>query len=316
MFELELQGLTELNDVMADGRKRPWREHKMSNELLSLAYDNINPKKAERLRECATFLSYKKTENGMRLDRANFCRVRLCPVCQWRRSLKVFGQTCKVLDAYESKGKHAYAMLTLTLKNCEADELKACIDGMTKAWDRMTRTAKWKRVVLGWYRGTEVTHNLDANTYHPHFHVLLAFRKSYFTSRYYMKHEEWRDMWKQALRIDYDPVVSIEKCYGSNAAAIAEVTKYSTKPDDFLIPDDWDLTEESVRVLDAALDRRRFVAFGGELAKIRQELALEDPEQGDLVHVEDDASAAASGAVFTYFWYSGYRQYYGGMEQV
>ena len=45
-----IQELEVLNDIMADGRQRPWREHKMANELLSLAYDNINPDKAARLR--------------------------------------------------------------------------------------------------------------------------------------------------------------------------------------------------------------------------------------------------------------------------
>lgn len=310
-----IQELEVLNDIMADGRQRPWREHKMANELLSLAYDNINPDKAARLRECATFLSYKKTDKGLRLDRANFCRVRLCPICQWRRSLKVFGQTCKVINAYEEKAKHAYAMLTLTVKNCEVDELTDTISAMLKAWDRMSRTAQWKKVVLGWYRGTEITHNLEADTYHPHFHVLLAFRKSYFTSRYYLKHEQWRDMWRAAMRLDYDPVVSIEKCYGGNAAAIAEVTKYSTKPSDYIIPDDWDLTESAVAVLDKALDKRRFVAYGGEFSEIRKQLNLDDPESGDLIHVDDDAALAAEGKILTYFWYSGFRQYWGGKEK-
>lgn len=287
----------------------------MANELLSLAYDNVNPYKAQRLRECATFLSYKKTDSGLRLDRANFCRVRLCPVCQWRRSLKVFGQTCKVIRAYEEKEKHAYAMLTLTVKNCSAADLSQTITSMLKGWDRMTRITQWKRVVLGWYRGTEITHNLTDDTYHPHFHVLLALRKSYFTSRYYIKHDEWCLMWQKAARLDYNPIVSIEKCYGSNAAAIAEVTKYSTKPSDYIIPDDWDLTEESVATLDAALDRRRFVAYGGEFSEIRKQLHLDDPENGDLIHVEDDATMASEGKILTYFWYSGYRQYYGGREE-
>ena len=317
------ENLQVLCDVGRDGRVRPWKEHKMANELLSLAYQEIDESKAARLRECATWLSYRKENSGvLKLSRANFCRVRLCPVCQWRRSLKAFGQTTKIIKAYESEKQHSYAMLTLTAKNCTADELSTVIDNLMAAWGRLTRRTPWLKVVLGWYRGLEVTHNTDPmsaayDTYHPHFHVLLAFRKSYFTSRYYLPQAEWARLWRESLRCDYDPIVDIRKCRpdstGSLAAATAEVTKYSTKSGDFIIPDDWDLTVETVRTLDKALNKRRFIAFGGELGELHRKLNLSDPEEGDLVHIDDENEECGEPAPeFMYFWYSGYRQYMGG----
>ena len=44
---------------------------------------------------------------------------------------------------------------------------------------------KVKNVVIGYFRGLEVTHNLDKNsndydTYHPHFNIILMVNKSYF----------------------------------------------------------------------------------------------------------------------------------------
>lgn len=59
----------------------------MQNEYLATAYDEIDQRVAERLRTCATRLIYGIGEDGKRrLRAANFCRVRLCPICQWRRS--------------------------------------------------------------------------------------------------------------------------------------------------------------------------------------------------------------------------------------
>ena len=45
-----------LQDTSPTGKVRPWSKYKMANELLSLAYDSIDPHKAERLRGCATWL--------------------------------------------------------------------------------------------------------------------------------------------------------------------------------------------------------------------------------------------------------------------
>lgn len=288
----------------------------MHNELLALAYDGIDPAKAERLRGCATWLCYKHGENGLKLDDANFCRVRLCPVCQWRRSLKVYAQTQQVIEAYDKEQPHSYAMLTLTVQNCDGDRLKATIDQMMQSWDRMSRRAPWKKVVLGWYRGLEITHNVNPDsasydTFHPHFHVLLAFRQSYWTSRYYSRQEQWVELWRDALRTEYTPIVDIRKCKVSTAAAVAEVSKYTTKTGDYLIPDDWDLTVETVRLLDRVLDGRKLTAYGGELARVHKALHLDDAENGDLVHADADAvSEDKIAATVLFNWYSGYRQYY------
>ena len=290
----------------------------MANEMLSLAYQDFDERKAERLRTCASWLSYKKTVDGLKLDRANFCRVRLCPICQWRRSLKVFGQTCKIVQAFERESQHSYALLTLTLKNCRGEELKSSIDLLMTAWNRLTRTAAWNKVVLGYVRGMEVTHNVDYtspnfDTYHPHFHVLIALRKSYFTSRDYIRQSEWSALWKRCLRIEYVPIVDIRKCKSDRAGAIAEVTKYTTKSSDYLIPDDWDLTSDAVIILDRALDHRRFVAFGGALAELHKKLNLDDPDEGDLIHVDDENNVDVDAAAeFLFVWHCGFKQYYGG----
>lgn len=65
----------------------------------------------------------------------------------------------------------------------------------------------------------EVTHNTqygtkNFDTYHPHFHVLIAVNKSYFTSRDYLSQARWTAAWQQALQVDYTPIVDVRRIKG------------------------------------------------------------------------------------------------------
>lgn len=286
----------------------------MANTLLALAYDDVNERKAERLRECAVFLEFTVLEDGnKKLKTMNSCRVRLCPLCAWRRSLKVYHNTKAIMTALE--GKYAFLFLTLTVRNCKGSELSETIDLMMAAWNRFVQRKAIKQAVKGWYRGLEITHNTDPkspnyDTFHPHFHVAIAVNKSYFKNRQYISQEAWVDMWQQSAKLDYKPIVDIRKTYGNTAKDVAEVAKYSVKDGDFIFPDDWDLTVDTVRTLDEALNNRRFVAYGGEFKELHKLLNLEDEEDGDLIHVDEDSStAAATDKTQFFFWHTGYNQY-------
>lgn len=286
----------------------------MANEMLSIAYEEVNSRKAERLRECGGFLSFVIKEDGTKkLKHMDSCRVRLCPLCAWRRSLKVHAHTTQILDAME--GDYAYVFLTLTVKNCTGEELSDTIDLMMAAWQRLTQRKAVRKAVKGWYRGLEVTHNVNHlspsyDTFHPHFHTLLAVNKSYFTGRDYLSKDAWTDLWRQSLKADYEPVLDVRRVKGNNSKAVAEAAKYTVKDADYIIPDDWDLTVETVRILDAALDGRRLVAYGGAMKEWHKKLNLDDEVDGDLVNVgEEETDAAETTREEAYFWHTGYSQY-------
>ena len=75
-------------------------------------------------------------------------------------------------------------------------------------------------------------------TAHPHFHVLLLVKPSYF-SRDYIKKSEWQKQWQMALRSDYVPVIDVRSAKsnsesGSTPAsdaksAVVEAAKYAAK---------------------------------------------------------------------------------------
>lgn len=111
------------------------------------------------------------------------------------------------------------------------------------------------------------------------------------------------------MRIDYDPVVNVKRVKGDTAKAVAEAAKYSVKASDIIIPDDWDLTVDALRTLDAALHQRRLVAFGGRLKEVHAALKLDDTENGDLVHTSNQDISGEGWKRISFAWYSGYRQY-------
>jgi hypothetical protein len=140
---------------------------------------------------------------------------------------------------------------------------------------------------------------------HPHFHVLLMVKPSYF-HKGYLSQAKWTELWAASLRIDYTPVVHVKKVnpapghegrLGADiAAAVLEVLKYGVKESDLMGDRDW-LVE-----LTRQLHKTRAVAIGGIL---RNYLREEDPD--DLIHDEDSSELAESIADSPKFYF-GWRE--------
>jgi plasmid rolling circle replication initiator protein Rep len=480
-------GVIFLEDKSSSGRARPWAKKKKSNVILediyrslSLFDDDYYSAKADRLHDCASVLVFNQLEKDslerLQLDHMTSCRVRLCPMCAWRRTLKIGSHARKIFSYLETdakyKDKYTYLFLPLTVPNCVGEELSNTIDWLMLSFARLMDRIEVKRVVHGWYRGLEVTHNhvvgsKSYNTYHPHFHVILVVEKSYLdkqdASRGYITQSQWQRLWGESLgwfkhqkfmnqkeyvnkilgdfkkykkykqytynwekvdvsklpkkqqeyiathlwnqwvlkmkrtkprphivtrRLDqaeycqlikkysnphgvlceaermlavksvgnerkncvkygfspsewlynhnYDNMVSLfanrlmlqvdiraVKPKDKNANSdnplersglinsICEITKYTVKEKDYIMPYDWELSSSVVSVLDSALANRRLVAWGGLLAKVRELLQLDDEIDGDLTHIDDDSLLPTDKEVMQacFFWNVGYQQY-------
>jgi len=304
-----------LIDKTKTGKSRFWSERKTHNLILSEAYKFVDIRKSERLSDCAGWLVFKKFDNGdKKLDKADFCRIRLCPICSWRRSLKIFGQMHKIMSAMKTEGQYSFIFLTLTVANCKKDQLNSQLDAMMSGWKNLIKYKAIKTVVKGWYRGLEVTHNTDIgsksyDTYHPHFHAVFAVPTWYFTHKSYLSKDEWADYWKKAMGLEYEPVVDVRKVKGDTVGAVLEATRYTVKTEDYIIADDWDLSVDAVRVLDKALHKRRLVAFGGIMKDLHKSLNLDDAIDGDLLHIQDENLSEDNYRLVRYVFSIGYNQY-------
>lgn len=278
-------------------------------------------KKAKVAAECVpgNGVTFYRVDGKRFISRAFFCRNRLCGMCQDRRLFKVFGQVSKILRYLESQKHYGYILLTLTQKNVPGEELGAEIDRLNEAWKRFSVLDPFKRAVKGYYKAMEIRHNVSCksknfNTYHPHFHCLIAVNVSYFTGKKYISRAQWQEMWKAAARLDYLPEVNVKRVKEAGKksllSAVVETAKCAVKADDYIMPEDWDFTTETVELLERVLHNRRFVAFGGIMKDAKKALSLDDAENGDLISVGgDDVEIIEDNPVYTYYWNSGYSQY-------
>jgi plasmid rolling circle replication initiator protein Rep len=304
-----------LHDVSSAGKVRPWYEKKEASTYLSYAYQEVNQRKAERVCECASMLMFRVSEGKpMRLHSMNSCRVKLCPMCQWRRSLKIAANVAKVIEGMKAEKDWAYIFLTLTVRNCTGADLKKTLDDMSEGWQRFSQRVMFKKAVKGYFKAIEVTHNVNPlsasyDTYHPHFHVLMAVNPSYFKKKEYIRHCLWNFLWRRSMRLDYIPIVDVRRVKGKKGGIIAEVAKYSVKEDEYLIKHDWDLTVETVKALDDALGDRRMISYGGKMSDWHKKLNLDDDEDGDLVNVGEEEETVAGEKELAFAWI-GYNQTY------
>lgn len=256
----------------------------------------------------------------MKIKHAESCRVRLCPLCSWRRSIKIHTHMRKILEHMQEENKYEYLLLTFTVPNVTADKLNNKIDELMTAWNRLQTYKRYKIAVKGWYRGLEITHNVNSlsssyDTYHPHFHCIIAVNKSYFTDKQYIKRDEWLEMWQRATRDSSITQVDVRKVKAKKGkdptnivGAVCETTKYTVKNEDYILPNNWELTLESVATLDKALANRRLVAFGGVMKEWHKKLNLDDEIDGDLIEDGEDINGELLEEL-TYCWHVGYQQY-------
>lgn len=295
-----------LEDVSQTGKPRKWKEHKQNNLRLAELYREAN-KQFPRLissarlwdmEQCANSLEFIRYADGSKkLKQAYFCRNRLCPMCQWRRSLKLFGQVSQISDllAVQYTGIR-FLFVTFTQANISGTDLKSEFDKINKAFAKLTDKTKnraaargLQKSMLGYIKSVEVTYNSKTHTYHPHLHCIFAVQPTYF-KKGYISAAGWRALWRDMLGLDYLPQVHVEAIKtGTDKKAVAELTKYPAKVTSIL-----DLPQaDAVQVL-ADLTRfcrnRRFVSFGGCFKAAKQELHLQDVEakDADLITTVDN----------------------------
>lgn len=315
--------------------KYPWREKKQRTvEVAGLYRLGHDDKYADRAMSCSTWLQYLANLGGDKrtLQAFNACHLRLCPLCANRRARLMTVRLIKILKAVKAEHPTATLLfLTLTVRNCEGDELRDTLTLLTKAWKKLIDRRPVKRAIKGWFRAIEITRNQKDGTYHPHIHAILAVEPDYFKRNkgLYILHSRdektpssykgpfWVDMWAECLKADYLPSVRISRAKGKGSnqkdtdaaslSAALEAAKYATKDAEFIdakIP----AVERAdvLRTYTDALRGKRLVALGGWLADAAGDVDLED--DGDLVHDEDgdgDLTAATAELLEVYGWHFG-----------
>ena len=95
--------------------------------------------------------------------------------------------------------KYNFLFVTFTIKNPKITDLKVTLSLMNRAVNRMFKRDRFKKVILGGVRSTEITRGKSgSDECHPHFHMLLLVPSNYFTKNY-ITAEDWGINWGDCL---------------------------------------------------------------------------------------------------------------------
>lgn len=231
---------------------------------------------------CATDL-WIDEETGQ-ITGANFCKQRLCPVCNYRRSTMLWHKVSNVISDIQNEK----LLITLTVKNCTGDNLKATIDGILESFHRLTSRRMWKRNIVGFIRGLEITYNSQEDTFHPHIHILAVASENYFKEDYIDVHT-LRKWWTESARLDYYVQVDIRKIKTTDKA-VAEVVKYAVKMADILQQDADEKRLRATQTLASCIVGRRLISTGGLIKKLAKQKNICIDDEIDLSEKRENSA--------------------------
>src|SRR6266852_4018179 len=159
----------------ASPRHKPWDVHRGEADEVQQAYaggTDRHQRYADRVEQCSQVLEFARDPPGSgkrkyTLKNAWFCRVRYCPVCQWRRSLMWQAKVYQALPALlRDFPDTKFLFLTLTIRNCPVNNLRQTLKLMGQSWQRLTQLRSFP--ARGWVRAVEITRSQRDRTAHPH----------------------------------------------------------------------------------------------------------------------------------------------------
>ncbi|VQG88584.1 replication initiation protein Rep(RC) [Streptococcus pneumoniae] len=257
-----------------------YTEKKQRNQVFQkFIKRHIGENQMDLVEDCNTFLSFvaDKTLEKQKLYKANSCKNRFCPVCAWRKARKDALGLSLMMQYIKQQEKKEFIFLTLTTPNVMSDELENEIKRYNNSFRKLIKRKKVGSVIKGYVRKLEITYNKKRDDYNPHFHVLIAVNKSYFTDkRYYISQQEWLDLWRDVTGISEITQVQVQKIRQNNNKELYEMAKYSGKDSDYLI---------NQKVFDAfykSLKGKQVLVYSGLFKEDKKKL-----KNGDLDYLKE-----------------------------
>ena len=257
-----------------------YTEKKQRNQVFQkFIKRHIGENQMDLVEDCNTFLSFvaDKTLEKQKLYKANSCKNRFCPVCAWRKARKDALGLSLMMQYIKQQENKEFIFLTLTTPNVMSDKLESEIKRYNNSFRKLIKRKKVGSVIKGYVRKLEITYNKKRDDYNPHFHVLIAVNKSYFTDkRYYISQQEWLDLWRDVTGISEITQVQVQKIRQNNNKELYEMAKYSGKDSDYLI---------NQKVFDAfykSLKGKQVLVYSGLFKEAKKKL-----KNGDLDYLKE-----------------------------
>ena len=226
---------------------------------------HVSVKAKERLKECGDFLMFlgDNTMEKLKLKTGDFCGNRFCPMCAWRQAKKDSLKISILMQYIKIEKDKEFIFLTLTTPNVQGFELNDEIKKFNKSFERLIKRKEVRAIVKGYIRKLEVTYdkheriteklyekktnyfdkrnlsvgdkNPTYDTYNPHFHIVIAVNKTYFTDKdYYLSQDRWLNLWRESTGDRSITQVSVKKVRANDRKEVSELAKYGAKDADYL----------------------------------------------------------------------------------
>lgn len=272
-------------------------DKKNSNgSLINYIVKHVSALNLNNIMICGVFLAFVSDSNYIKkkLFQGNFCKNRFCPMCSWRRAKKDALKISIIMKYLEKEYHKDFIFLTLTAPNVIGEILPSEITKYNKAFKKMVERKDIKDINKGYIRKLEVTYNSEPiitwdmyngnlkknikpmykyynklglkvgdpnpnyDTYHVHFHIVIAVNKSYFTDKTYIKQSKWLQIWQEAMNCWEITQVDVRRLKKSDAIKeINEIAKYTAKDSDMFI------SQSVFDVFYKSLKGRQLITYNG-----------------------------------------------------
>jgi plasmid rolling circle replication initiator protein Rep len=227
----------------------------------------ISPTRFNAICSCGSFLEFLADEllEHFKLYSGNFCKFSLCPMCNWRKSKKSALTIGIIMQHLHVQYQKEFILLTLTAPNVSGYDLSQELDNFAKSFHRLVNRTSVKAVIKGYVRKLEITYNQSRKDFHPHYHVLIAVNKSYFTDRSYIKHDQWLSLWRESMRNDAILSVDTRRIH-IHSHIPSEMAKNAVKMGLYTGKDGYSIPNNSSNVFETlflATKNRQILTFNG-----------------------------------------------------
>jgi plasmid rolling circle replication initiator protein Rep len=180
-----------------------WQNLKTRSELLSTRLQKVAPKYAERMRDCCSKIKFLECPNGyMRFKDARFCRVRGCPMCEWRRSRYVAKVVCRASVAtLEQYPKLHPILFHFPFLECDANQIKQSLNTLKMGWGKLSSLKLWKAKCKSHVCLTAINLVPDTQKISISMHCIAFMPSSFWTGASRTSQKMLSQTWQESLRV-------------------------------------------------------------------------------------------------------------------
>ena len=269
--------------------KLRWTEHKRDAlEVGSRLVAAGLVKRGYRIKMCGSELAFRECREcgHLIIERAQLCRDRLCPICNWRLALKRYSSMSQIMDVVRKtvRPDATIALMTYTVRNCAPEAINQTLGSMQKAWNRMLAQRYIRPYVIGWARSIEVTYNHSTGELHPHYHVIMICDDEATLGE--LQRDWLKQCRKEGLTVTIDAqhyeAIKGDRTEGDSLAkSILETYKYMVKSSDVMA-----MPLGVLRQFAEGVAGKRLISFGGIIKQIARELEADKLDSAEEAEQE------------------------------